>query len=272
MGKRLRGEGVIGWRSLLVALVVALLAACAPVRQSAPVVPMPAAPAVIHFHGKVMFGARNAVLPQGATLSVSLLQTSTGGGRMLAQVGGLSASRSPAPFSFSVPRALLQSGPAYALSARIADAQGRALWVQATPAPVDLAVADESVTLWLVPAPSPPPARTAPAATAPPPHGPAYVVAEGREPQWSARIYGLGARRSMRTSIGHDAPLLQSYATIKRQRLHSGVVVYTTADGFISLTLGPGSCQLRGSKKVLAWRAVLETPAASYRGCARGFP
>lgn len=267
----MRGGGVVGWRGLLVAVVLALLAACAPVRQR-PVVPMPQSHGMILFHGSVMYSERMAP-PQGSTLSVSLLQTNVGGTRMLAQVGGLPASNSPVPFAFSVPRTLLQPGYAYALSARITDAQGRALWVQATPAPVDRTVADESVTLWLVRAAAVPSARPAPVATtAPTQHGPAYVIAEGREPQWSARIYGLGTARSMHTSIGHDDPLLQSHAKVKRQRLNSGVVVYTTADGFISLTISPGTCRLHGSKKVLAWRAVLETPAASYRGCARGFP
>ncbi|WP_168708825.1 YbaY family lipoprotein [Metallibacterium scheffleri] len=224
---------------------------------------------MIHFHGSAMFSTRMA-LPPGATLSVSLLQTNARGTRMLAQAGGMPASNSPVPFSFDVPRTLLQPGYDYALSASITDAHGRALWVQATPAPVDRTVADESVTLWLVRAVEPP--RPATVVTAPIRRGPAYVVAEGREPQWSARIYGLGATRSMRTSIGHDDPLLQRYARVKRQRLNSGVVVYTTADGFISLTISPGTCRTHGSKKVLAWRAVLETPAASYRGCARGFP
>ena len=212
-------------------------------------------------------------LPQGATLSVSLLQTSAAGTRVLARAGGLPAIDSPVPFSFEVSRTLLQPGYAYALSARITDAQGRVLWVQATPAPVDRAVADESVTLWLVRAPSAPPPRSAAAVVAAPvQRGPAYVVAEGRQPQWSARIYGLGTARSMRTSIGHDAPLRQSYTQVKRQRLSAGVVVYTTADGFISLTISPGTCRMHGSTQVLAWRAVLETPAASYRGCASGFP
>ncbi len=275
-GRRMRDGGAVGWKGLVVAAALVLLAACAPVRQR-PVAPVSQSPGMILFHGSAMYRERMA-LPQGSTLSVSLLQTSAGGTRMLAQVSGLPATHSPVPFAFSVPRTLLQSGYAYALSARITDAQNHALWVQAAPATVDHAVADESVTLWLVraaavPAAQPAPMAAAPvSAPAPTQRGPAYVIAEGREPQWSARIYGLGAARSLHTSIGHDNPLRQSHVKVERQRLNSGVVVYTTADGFISLTISPGACRLRGSKKVLAWRAVLETPAASYRGCARGFP
>lgn len=262
---------------LLSFLALALLSACVP--QPRPALQR-VAPAMVRFHGEAVYRERMALV-QGATLQVSLLEQGRRGTRVIAQAGGIPARTSPVPFVLEVTRAELRPGYLYALSARIEGPRGHVLWQQPAPAPVDASVAAAPVTLWLVraapsPRPDMPPVKPVPPgvpeAPAPARRGPANVVAEGRQPTWSARVYGYGRERSLHTSVGREHPLRQRYAQLKRQRLPSGVVVYTTADGFVSLTVSPGVCSVPGIARAFAWAAVLETPAASYRGCANGIP
>ena len=259
------------WRTALLLPLLVLLASCASMAP-APAPPVQVQPPAVVFHGQATFGTP-AVLPAGATLSVSLEEQTTKGAVLVAQVGGIGARAAPVPFALRVPAGRLRPGHFYVLRARIDSASGVPLWIQPAPAPVDAGIAAGPITLWLVPAPAPRPQRPSPAPPAAKPRlGPPSLVALGRQPRWSARIYGVGAGRSLHTAVGEHDPLRQSYAPLKRQRLASGVVVYLTADGFVSLTVSPGVCRLPGLQKALSWRAVLETPAATYRGCARGIP
>ena len=258
---------------LLALALVVTLAACAPVATRPPP-HRPPAPAVVRFHGSVVYRER-MVPPPGATLSVSLDERTASGLRTVVEAGGLPVHMPPMPFTLTVPRSQLRTGHMYLLRARIDDAAGRPLWIQAAPAPVDVAVAGAPVTLWLVRVaampgrrPSNQPASTPSTTTM----GPPVLMADGHQPSWSARVYGIGRTRRLRTTVGEHDPLRQSYRGVSRQRLASGVVVYTTADGFVTLTISPGTCRPHAGAPALAWRAILETPAATYRGCARGIP
>ena len=259
---------------LLALALVITLAACAPVATRPPP-HRPPAPAVVRFHGSVVYRERMAP-PPSATLSVSLDERTAAGLRTVVEAGGLPVHMPPMPFTLTVPRAQLLTGHMYLLRARIDDAAGRPLWIQAAPAPVDAAVAGTPVTLWLVRVAAMPGRRPSnqPATTPMPTTtmGPPVLMADGHQPTWSARVYGIGRARRLRTTVGEHYPLRQSYRGVSRQRLASGVVVYATADGFVTLTLSPGTCRPHAGAPVLAWRAILETPAATYRGCARGIP
>ncbi len=263
-----RASALVQALPMLVLLV--LVAGCAPVAVRPPPAPPPA---MVRFHGSVVYQGAGS-LPPGATLIVSLYERGTVGTRVLAHSSPVPASGSPQAFVLEVPESLLRDGHFYVLRALINDAAGRPLWIQAAPAPVDVAVASRPVTLWLInmAASLPKPASRPLASSQAVPSGPPVLVADGIRPTWAARIYGIGGARQLRTSVGADAPLRQSYRGVSRQRLASGVVVYATADGFVTLTISPGNCRLLARSRSMVWHAILETPAATYRGCASGIP
>ena len=257
-------------QALPLLVLLGLMAGCAPVAVRPPPAPPPA---VVRFHGSVVYPGAGS-LPDGATLTVSLYERGAVGTRALAHSPPVPASGSPQAFVLEVPQSLLRDGQFYVLRARIDDAVGRPLWIQAAPAPVDVAVAARPVTLWLInmAASLPKPVSRPLAGGQAVPSGPPVLVANGLRPTWTARIFGVRGARQLRTSVGAHDPLRQTYRGVSRQRLASGVVVYATADGFVTLTISPGNCRLPAGARSMVWHAILETPAATYRGCASGIP
>lgn len=269
-----RGVVVRVLRRVVPVTLLVLLAACAPLP---PRVPPPAPQLLLRFHGEAVWRAAQA-LPAGATLRVRLEEVTASGRRVIAEAGGMVVTHSPQPFALSVPAAQLQVGHYYELHASVLDARDRVLLRQVAPAPVSSDVAAQAVRLWLVAVAPQPRSAAPPVPAAPKPAQPAapralpVLSAEGRQPNWSAQIDGIGAGRVLRTAIGDRDPLRQRFAGVRRQRLPSGVVVYLSRDGFTSLTLSAGPCHLPASRHAWPWRATLETPAATYHGCASGIP
>ncbi len=248
-----------------------LLAGCA----TTPPVPVPVVKVVrmLSFTGAAKYRSRQP-LPEQARLRVRLVERTAQGERTLAESPAIPIKGKVIPFEVKVLESVLPVGHSYALLGRIEGQHGRLLFEQPAPAPVTAAVAHQPVTLWLVPdaffarrkgpvSTSKIPIRTG--------RGPANLTASGRNPYWFAKTYGVGKFRQLSIQLGQQGLVRQDFDDVQRQRLRSGIVVYSSRDGWVRLTIRAGKCRLAKGKNTL-WRAWLETSAATYRGCAVGTP
>ena len=248
-----------------------LLAGCA----TAPPAPVPVVKVVrmLSITGEAKYRSQRH-LPEQARLRVRLVEHTAQGDRTLAESSAIPVKGKVIPFEIKILESALPTGHSYALKGQIEGKHGRLLFEQPAPAPVTAAVAQQPVTLWLVPdaffthRKGPVPSSKAPLHTG---RGPANLTASGRNPYWIAKTYGVGKFRQISIQLGHQGLVREDFDDVRRQRLRSGIVVYSSRDGWVRLTIRAGKCRLAKGKKSL-WRAWLETSAATYRGCAVGTP
>jgi len=213
-------------------------------------------------------------LPERAILRVRLVERTAHGERTLAESPAIPIKGKTVPFEIKVLESVLPPGHRYALRGQIEGKHGRILFKQPAAAPVTAAAVNHPVTLWLVSDSSFVRPKSHIATGKAPAHsgrGPANLRASGRNPYWIAKIYGVGKVRQLSIQLGYQGLVRQDFDDVRRQRLHSGIVVYSSRDGWVRLTIRAGKCRLAKGRKSV-WRAWLETTAATYRGCAVGIP